>query len=183
MRSIVRDRPVITAVGLLATGFLLQACGGGEGPQSVAERFWEAAQDRDVAAVEALSIPSEDASFNFEDENTGIGSMSIGDAEVDGDRAEVETHLEMEGEEMDLDVEFKTIVAKHDGEWLVDLDRTGDEIMRAVLGASMQELGQALGEGMKEAMEGMAEGLAEGMEEMGKAFEEAAEGMKKDGSR
>ena len=182
MRSMLTDRPIIAAFLLIALGFVLQGCGG-EGPQTVAERFWEAAQDRDVATVEALSIPSENASFDFEDDDTAIGSLTVGGAEVDGDRAEVETHLELDGEEMDLDVEFLTIVAKHDGEWLVDLDQTGDEIMQAVIGASMQELGEAIGEGMKEAMEGMAEGLAEGMEEMGKAFGEAAEEMRKDGSR
>ncbi|MDX1578937.1 MAG: hypothetical protein R3266_10645, partial [Gemmatimonadota bacterium] len=120
-----RDRPLITGLALLLAGFALSSCGG-EGPESVAQRFWEAAQARDVETVEALSIPSENASFDFEDEDTAVGSIEVGNAEIEGDRAEVPTRLEMVGQEMELEVDFATVVARHEGEWLVDLDETGD---------------------------------------------------------
>lgn len=182
MRVCHRDRPLLTALLLLAIGFTLAACGG-EGPQDTAARFWEAAQNRDVAAVEALSIPSESSRFNFDDSDTEIDDLTIGELSVDGGRAEVETSLVLLGDDMNLEVEFSTVLVRQDGEWLVDMDETTDEIMKTIMGASVREIGEALGEGMKDAMEGMAEGFAEGMENMAKAFEDAAENIRTDGSR
>lgn len=184
MRSITSHRPILTAAALLGMGFSLQSCGS-EGPEGVAHRFWQAAQDRDHATFEALSIPSEDVNFNLDNEDSEIRSLVIGEGTIDGKTAQVETMLDMKAGETDLEVDFVTILEKRDGEWLVDIEGTTDEVMRAVMGASMKELGAALGEGLKGAMEGVAEGFAEGMQEMGEAFQEAAEEMKKnnEGSR
>lgn len=186
MRSLTEDRPFLTACLLLGAGFALEACGGAA-PETVAERFWEAARDRDVAAVEALSIPAEGVSLDFDDEGTELGAIELGDAEVEGGRAEVATSLEVTSDERDMDLAFSTVLLRRDGEWLVDLGETGDQLVGAVLGTTMQELGEAPGEGMREAMEGMAEdmaeGMAEGMKAMGEAFESAAEEMARDSSR
>lgn len=179
MISFATNRPVLTASALLGLGFTLQGCGG-EGPDGVAEQFWHAAQARDAATVEALSIPSDNTTFNFENEESEIRSIEMGETSVEGDRAEVETDLDMRSGEKTLDVEFLTVLTRADDQWLVDMDETSSEIMKAVLGASMEEMGEAIGEGMKGAMEGVAEGLAEGMEAIGEAFEDAAANVKKD---
>lgn len=164
---------------LLATGFALEACGG-DGPQDVAERFWEAARDRDAAALEALSLPSDNTEFDLDNEDAQIWDLEIGSVAVEDGVAEVETKFKLDTEDLDIDVEFMTMVARHDGEWLVDMDETTGEIMKAVIGASMAEIGEAIGEGLHDAMEGIAEGLAEGMEELTEELEEATEKMRKD---
>lgn len=172
MRSIASNRPILTAAALLAMGFTLQSCGG-EGPEGVTHRFWQAAQERDRATFEALSIPADDVNFDLENEDSQIHALVIGEGTIEGETAEVETTLDMRAGETDLEVEFVTILENRDGEWLVDLEGTTDEVVKAVIGASMTEIGEALGEGLKDAMEGVAEGFAEGMQEMSEAFQEA----------
>ena len=81
---------------LLSVGFVTQSCGG-EGPDSVAERFWEAGQNRDVATLEALSIPSDDVDFNFvERDDAGISHVGVGEVTIRDDVAEVDTSLEID---------------------------------------------------------------------------------------
>ncbi|MEN8143336.1 MAG: hypothetical protein ABFS14_00155 [Gemmatimonadota bacterium] len=141
----------------------------------MAEQFWTAAQARDIETVEALSVESESTQLNFENEDNAIDAFELGDSfEEDGETL-VPTSLKSSTGEKALEFDFETVMVKREGAWKVDLDETGNRMIRAVLGASMEELGQAIGEGMKEAMEGVAEGMAEGMREMGEAMGEAME--------
>lgn len=151
------------------------ACSSGEAPESAAERFWQAVQERDRETVLALSIEAESMSMNFDDEKTAMEDLELGETVVEGDQAFVETRMKAVSEEMTLDLEFETAMAKRDGQWLVDLDETGSRMMKSVLGVSMQELGEAMAEGMKDAMEGLAEGMAEGMQEFGETMGDAME--------
>jgi hypothetical protein len=150
------------------------ACSSGEAPESVAERFWQAVEQRDQETVLALSIEAEGMSMNFDDDNTVMEGLQIGETVIDGDQASVETRMTAVTEERTLDLEFETALVKRDGQWLVDLEETGSRMMKSVLGVSMQELGEAMAEGMKDAMEGVAEGMAEGMKELGEAMGDAA---------
>lgn len=161
-------------VAVVAGG--LVACSGGEGPASVAERFWTAARDRDEATLRATSIESESASLKL-DGDAGVGEVQVGAAEVEGDEATVETQLTAETGERSIDLSFETVLVKRDGEWLVDLDETSSRMMKSLLGASMEELGEAMAEGMKEAMQGMAEGMTEAMQGMAEGMAEAMESV------
>ncbi len=157
----------VVLIGLVGAG-----CAG-EGPDSDAERFWTAAQARDMETVEALSVESESTKLNFENKDNAIDEFELGDSfEEDGETL-VPTSLTSSGGDQSLEFDFQTVMVRSDGAWKVDLEATGNRMIRAVLGASMEEIGQAIGEGMKEAMEGIAEGKAEGMREMGKAMGEA----------
>ncbi len=165
----VRHSVAIVLVGLIGAG-----CAG-EGPDSVAERFWTAAQARDIETVEALSIESESTQLNFENTDNVIDSFELGESfEEDGETV-VPTTLNSSSGENALEFDFETIMVRQDGDWKVDLDATSNRMIRAVLGASMGEIGEAIGEGMKDAMEGIAEGMAEGMREMGEAMGDAME--------
>lgn len=148
------------------------------GPEDVAYDFWDAAREGDRARVEELALDPRDARLDFEDGDARIESFEIGEAEVDGDVARVETRVTGANEEAELDLEFETVLVRRDGEWLVDLDETSRELVIAVVGASMEGLGEAISEGMKGAMEG----LAEGMEAFGRALQEAGEEVREGGS-
>ena len=164
-----RHTVAVVLVGLLAAG-----CGGEE-PVGVAERFWTAAQARDMETVEALSVESESTQLNFENTDNVIDSFQLGESFEEDSETLVPTTLNSSSGENALEFDFETVMVKHEGEWKVDLDATSDRMIKAVLGASMEEIGQAIGEGMKEAMEGVAEGMAEGMREMGEAMGDAME--------
>lgn len=157
---------VVSALGL-------GGCSSGEAPKSVAERFWQAVEQRDRETVAALSIESEGMSMNLDDEGTKMEELQLGETVIDGDEAFVETRMTAVTEERSLDLAFETALVRSDGPWLVDLEETGSRMMKSVLGVSMQELGEAMADGMKQAMEGMAEGLKEGMEQFGEAEKDA----------
>jgi hypothetical protein len=164
----------IPGVAVLAVALCAGACSSGEAPGSVAERFWQAVQEHDRETVLALSIEAEGMSMNLDDEGTAMENLRLGETNIDGDQAFVETQMSAVTEDRTLDLAFETALTKRDGQWLVDLDETGSRMMKSVLGVSMQELGEAMAEGMKDAMEGVAEGMAEGMKELGEAMGDAA---------
>ena len=151
---------------------ILAACS--QGPEAVAEQFWEAGKNGDSET--ARSLVSENSSAQIsEDAQTPIVEYGVGDATVDGTEAMVGTTLVLELGNGTREVEFETALIQEDGEWKIDLDQTTSRMMGVILGATMEDLGAQLGEAMKGAMEGVAEGLAEGMREMGEALGEAAE--------
>ena len=164
---------MLGGVAVLAVVLGTGACSSGEAPGSVAERFWQAAQERDRETVLALSIEAEGMSIDLDDDDTALENLRLGETVIDGDQAFVETQMTAVMEEQTLDLAFETALRKRDGQWLVDLEETGSRMMKSVLGVSMQELGEAMAEGMKDAMQGVADGMAEGMKELAEAMGEA----------
>lgn len=159
-------------LGLVIVGS--SACFMTSGPEDVAYDFWDAARDGDRERIEALVLDPRDVRLDFEDEDARIESFEIGDAEIDDDVARVETWVTGSADDVVMDLEFETVLVRRDGEWWVDVEETGRRLVVAVVGASVEGLGEAIGEGMKGAMEG----LAEGMEEFGRALQEAGEEMR-----
>ena len=172
MRGIRMLRRVAVLPVILGTG----ACSSGEAPGSVAERFWQAVQEHDRETVLALSVEAEGTSINFDDDDTAMEDLRLGETVIDADQAFVETQMTAVTEERSLELAFETALAKRDGQWLVDLEETGSRMMKSVIGVSMQELGEAMAEGMKNAMQGVAEGMKELGETMGEAAKEAESG-------
>lgn len=162
-----------TLAALLSVALGASGCAGGAGPETVAERFWTAVQEKDRQSVEALSIPAEDTKLNFDREGEMLTAFEVGEVRTEGDVARADTRMEVPMGNLSHEVEFETVLARRDGDWLVDLDPTGDAIMKAVLGVTMQEMGEAIGEGMKEAMQGVAEGMSDAMQEMAEGMGEA----------
>jgi hypothetical protein len=169
----------------LFTGTLLvslSACFGPGDQAGVAERFWDAAREGDEATLRSLALEPEHTNLDFGDDDAEIRSIEIGASEIDGERAEVETWLEAGDDGVTLDLEFQTVLVQNDGAWYVDIDATATHLIGAIVGASMEGLGEAIGEGVGkamegvgEAMEGMADEMAEGMEELGRALQEAGQ--------
>lgn len=151
-----------------------------DGPSEVTRDFWNAARDGDQEMLEALSVNRRgDFNFDLDDGDNEIRSISIGDADVDGDEAEVETTIEGLADEREITLEFRTALVKHDGEWLVEMDETTGRLVGAVVEAMAGELGEAITRGLGQAMQGVSEGL----EEAGRALQEAAEEMREERER
>lgn len=168
-------------IGLTLSGFVIlagSACFMASGPEDVTLAFWEAARDGDRDAVEALALDPRDVRYDFEDAGSRIESIEVGDGEVDGDVARVETWIAGTGEDVELELDFETVLVRRDGDWLVDVEATGRHLASAVVRASMEQVGRAIGEGVK----GLLEGLGEGLEEGGKALQEAGEDMREKSS-
>jgi len=166
---------LLALVGFSASGCFLSW---DDGPAEVTRDFWDAARDGNQEMVEALSVNHLDHDFDIDDTDSEIRSISIGDTDIDGDEADVETLLEGSNDDMDVTLEFQTALVKRDGEWYVEMDRTTGRL----IGAAMAEVGAHVGAAVSDAMEGMADeiadGISEGMDELGEALQKAAEDMK-----
>ena len=172
-------------IALIAAG-LLTSCGAEPNAAlDVAHRFWEASRAGDTETVRNLIASSSRAQVNEpEDGEEPFGDYVLGDVVIEDGVAAVETTLRgMKGSTTE-EVQFNTFVIQESDEWKVDLDRTTNDMMRVMLGVTMEQFGEMMGEAMGEAMKGLAEGMAEGMregvEEMGEVMKQATDSSKKE---
>lgn len=171
-------------ISLAAAGVVLGCGGAGTEARDVANRFWEASREGDVELVRTLVASGGEAKINEpDDDSTPFGDYSLGEVTVEDGVAAVATTLEgMQGAES-REVAFNTYLVREAGDWKVDLDRTTNDMMRVMLGVTMEQLGEMMGEAVGKAMGGMAEGLQEGMEAMGDALGEAVEKANKENEK
>lgn len=160
---------------LLGAVGLVTACAGAEGPEAVADHFWAAVQDGDAETARAYSIESETSSLKMEDESS-IESYELGETRSDDGKALVKTRVTTAGE-WELDLSFETVLIEDDGVWKVDVDQTGSRMVRAVIGASTEELVRGIADTLRGAMGEVMEGVAEGMKDLGEALGKAEEDM------
>lgn len=163
---------LIVTVGMTA----ILGCAQGD-PAAVAEAFWRAGQEGDIERARSYVSASSHAKMN-ERSAPSIDELWIGESEIDGDRATVQTRLST-STDRSFTIEFNTIMVREEGDWKVELDDTSSEMMREIFGSTMEEMGEQLGEAMKGAVEGMAEGMAEGMQKMGEAMQDAAKDLQR----
>ncbi len=171
----------------------LLACGDNTAdPSAVAERYWDALQKGDKAAIEALIVtlePTAEISI-FSGEMTMDGDkvreIRLAEALIDGDKARVPTVIvpALDSQTGGVgEISFDTQLLKLDGHWKIDKKTTEANLMAAALAAAMGAMGEAFTKGMDEAskdmheaveligeavtegLQAMVEGLAEGLSE------------------
>ncbi len=163
--------------------FCLMGCnGGGDAPQATAEQFWAAAQKNDTETGKKLVRKADVPQIKAEkqDEQFKDGVFTFGESKVEGSQATVPTTVDMDGKKF----QFETVMVQEDGKWKVNLEKTGGNLMEAMLGISMEamkkgfeKMGEQMGEEMKKAMEGVSEDMEKDMEKaMESAEEEETEG-------
>ncbi len=165
---------------LLTAALLGTACGAADDPRVVAEAFWTASKEGNMELAKSYMAEGGNATIQDPDESgSSVGDFSLGETTIDGERATVETTVEMTGEHA-MELAFQTVLVSRDGSWKVDLDQTTDEMMKSLFGTTMGDLtkkmGQAMGDAMSEAMQGMAEGMAEGLKAAAQTLGDSLEG-------
>lgn len=166
----------------LATTFFLTACmEKAETPQQVAQKYWNAIKTNDTAT--AKQLVSKDTQQSFENyvalsakQKTAIGSINL-----DDEKATIATVIQPQGEALENQRQFETVLILEDGQWKVDASRTVPpppksdaekelEELSKNLSESVQQNAGALDEAFKKGMETLNEALHEGSEEMGESF-------------
>jgi len=98
-----------------------------------------------------------------------FGDYSLGEVELHRERALVPTTITDMSGLAPGELEFKTVLVKRNHVWWVDLDNTMGDMMRVMLGITLEQLGEAMGEAvgtaMGKAMEGMADAMNEAMKQ------------------
>ena len=147
-------------------------------PDVIAERFWDAAMDRDLErAAEYATSSSADLLDRNADDVPEIERVELADVEIDGERAKVQTQLVALVEDNPTELEFETILEREEGQWRVDVRATTGQLVMSFIGEAagewMGQIGEIVGEQMSGMFDGLLQGLAEGMEQAGQAIREA----------
>lgn len=148
---------------------LLVGCSGGEAARvkQVAQAFWDASKANDIAL--AKTFVSESSMFQMQEakDDAPPGDVELGEVEVDGHVASVETVVSNLDDETPVDMEFETMLVRENGEWKVDMDRTTGSMMQGAFAA----MAKAMGTAMTGMAEGMADAFKEGFREMADSLE------------
>ncbi len=129
---------VLLVLAMAVATLALVGCGDGSsgdsGAKETAQAFVDATLAEDAeAAYEVLSEKSKGTVENKEDLVAGatdfFEEFTVGDAEVTDGTALVDVSIKVK--ESGQTIEFKMALVEEDGEWLIDLERTGTEMDKA----------------------------------------------------
>ena len=149
----------------------LPACTAQSRPDAVAQLFWEALEEGDLEQATDLSTAPSPERLKRLAERPDLGSVSFGPAQLNGERALVETRMARADGQPEL--VFNTILERFESGWLVDLDATRRDLSESALAASMDEIGEAFRGGA----EALGEAIEEGANEAAEAMRRAAEDL------
>lgn len=164
---------------LLTAAFTFFACGVDPETYRVLDTtqgFWDASRDGDITM--AQSYVAEGALASIEPRDDGkppFDEYRLGDVEVSGNQATVETHVTGVNGSAAVEADFQTVLVKENGIWWIDLDRTTGGILESIMGETMAAMGEAMEEAMGEAMQEMVNGMQKSMEEMAASMEKGAQ--------
>ena len=145
---------------------LLAACGSND-PASVADKFWDAMQDRNVDEARKYMTRNSANNLQIKDSDEKY-DIHLGKVSENDDTVSIATTLKKE-DDRDTAIELNTIVVKEDGQWKVDYNQT----MLSMFGGAMQQMMQGLGKAMQQGSKDMSKAMQESMEQAAKALQEA----------
>lgn len=128
---------------LLLCILITAACSQPRTPQDVAARFWKSIQAMDLNML-YKNVASDTVKKYKLDDMPAIGRVFLGETMIEGDRAWVETAVEMR-DRGNMEVPARTILVSQNNQWKVDYDATVQSLSFnndiADLFSHMEELG------------------------------------------
>ena len=157
-------RRVASILMLVFTITLYLGCSGEpDTAMTVADKFWQALQDKDLDKARSYCTEETAESLTLnEDGSDQDVEIVFGDIEYKDEHTEIETMLQPSGDSDESSITLTTILVREDGKWKVDVSRT----MMSMFGGAVEEMVEGMSEAMEEAMEKMAEEMQKSMEQM-----------------
>jgi len=143
---------------------LLAACGGND-PASVADKFWDAMQDRNADEARKYMTRGSAANLQIKDSDEKY-DIHLGKVSENDDTVSIVTTLKKEDDKGAV-IELNTIVVKEDGQWKVDYNQT----MLSMFGGAMQQMMQGLGKAMQQGARDMSKAMQESLQQANKAIQ------------
>lgn len=162
----------LSLLGLMI--LLLAGCLGPKSPQAVAKAFWQAVIEHDASEVAKYSTLGNAQAF------TGFGldwhgyKAEWGKIIIDGDQASIETRFTGPMDSTSGKRQCVTYLARQDGVWKVDYQKTGDDLHGGALGMLFGQLNQ-MGSALSQSLNASAKQLNAEMERMGKKLQAMAD--------
>ncbi len=139
-------------------------------PRDVAGAFWDAIQDRNSDAAQALCTAPDISRVEGFIRARSVVSITLGEELKNAHTAVVETSVA--SAERAAPLVFNTHLSRIDDAWKVDLRSTLREMRRAALEISMQEIDDVLQQGMQIVGEALEQGAREAANALSEALEE-----------
>ncbi len=168
-------RSRIARVGIAA--FLAAALGCDRfdtAPMEVTQAFWAALAAGDLRAAKELSTAPGEESLRDLAEQHPFASIETGQVLRNDRAALVETRGVFEGPR-GTEISFNTHLGRYDDTWRVDVEETRREIVRAAIGAAVEDMKESL----RESADVVTETLERSALEFSEALREALEEMER----
>jgi molecular chaperone DnaK (HSP70) len=161
---------------------LLTACMAPKTPQEVTQAFWQAVLHNDAeGAVEYSTLTSPKQYDAFSRDWDGF-KPTWGKIVIDGDKASVASQFVRKTDDGKQERGFTTRLVRRNEVWLVDYERTAEEVRGGALGNLFGALSQ-LGNDLSRQMQSSARDFNADMERMGKELEERSQALGEEASR
>ena len=143
--------PVLLILLIMANA----GCGQPRTPQEVSAIFWKSIQARDLNLL-YKSVDSDSVKKYKLDDMPAIGQVYLGETEIEGNRARVETTVVMK-DKGNMEIPAKTILINDSNRWKVDYDATLQSLSMnndiADLLSHMDDLGEKFMESFNEVID------------------------------
>jgi len=144
--------------------------------REVANRFWQAIlQDNMEEAKKLVTWDSAQFLQFLHNKQISAQRFETGELKIEQGGAEIATVL-YGGDKGDMEIPLRTVLVRHDGVWLVDVQKTMGSMVSGAMGAVVNQLNSFMQEGLK----GLDDSLSSSIDQLGKSLENGMKDLQKD---
>lgn len=167
------------ALPLLVLPFLLSAClfsSDSQQAREAADDFWGAVLADDMeTAKQLVTWESVQYLHYLQNDRVSAQRFETGEMKIDETIAEIATVL-YGGERGDMEIPLRTVLIKHEDEWLVDVQKTMGSMVSGAMGAVVDQLNSFMQDGLK----GLDEALSDSIDQFGKTLNDGMRDLEKE---
>jgi len=150
---------IFNPIWALIVLLLVSACATQKSQQEIASDFWAAMMANDIAKAQTYAKQGTMTNVTPK-ENANVQKVEIRHAREENGLTFVPTTIIGTENGKPQRRTFDTVLAKEDGEWKVDFDKT----TTSILGISMEKVVEGMGKAMGDAMQGVGGAVGKGLQ-------------------
>ena len=171
-------RSFISLLLIVFTIFLIPACTQQKPntPQTVAQAFWTATLKGDTETAKQLLTPQSRAHFKII-LHSQKDFVELGEQSITTTHAEILTQITRHKDNQQNKTALRTILINHNGQWLVDFDKTRDSMLGSELQSVIEQLSNTMRETIDKGVKVMGESVKEELQQMERSLQDALDDL------
>ncbi len=172
------SRIFLSLLLIVFTIFLIPACTQQKPntPQTVAQAFWTATLKGDTETAKQLLTPQSRAHFKVILHNQK-DFVELGEQSITTTHAEILTQITRHKDNQQNKTALRTILINHNGQWLVDFDKTRDSMLGSELQSVIEQLSNTMRETIDKGVKVMGESVKEELQQMERSLQDALDDL------